>query len=87
MEKIGVIGAGSWGTALSLVLANNGKKVTLWSIVESEIAMLKEKHEHTDKLPGVILPESITFTTELEETIEASEMLILAVPLHGARPG
>ena len=80
MEKIGVIGAGSWGTALSLVLANNGKMVTLWSIVESEIAMLKEKHEHTDKLPGVILPESITFTTELEETIEASEMLILAVP-------
>ena len=80
MEKIGVIGAGSWGTALSLVLANNGKKVTLWSIVESEIAMLKEKHEHADKLPGVILPESITFTTELKETIEASEMLILAVP-------
>ena len=80
MEKIGVIGAGSWGTALSLVLANNGKKVTLWSIVESEIAMLKEKHEHTDKLPGVILPESITFTTELEAVIEASEMLILAVP-------
>ena len=80
MEKIGVIGAGSWGTALSLVLANNGKMVTLWSIVESEIAMLKEKHEHTDKLPGVILPESITFTTELEAVIEASEMLILAVP-------
>lgn len=80
MEKIGVIGAGSWGTALSLVLANNGKKVTLWSIVESEIAMLKEKHEHADKLPGVILPEGITFTTELKETIEASEMLILAVP-------
>lgn len=80
MEKIGVIGAGSWGTALSSVLARNGKQVTLWSIMEPEIAMLKEKHEHTDKLPGVILPESVSFTTDLKETIEGKDMLVLAVP-------
>lgn len=80
MEKIGVIGAGSWGTALSLVLANNGHRVTVWSIVEAEIAMLKERHEHTDKLPGVKLPESISFTTDLEKTIRENEVLVLAVP-------
>lgn len=80
MKKIGVIGAGSWGTALSLVLAKNGKQVTLWSIMEQEIAMLKEKHEHTEKLPGVILPKNVSFTTDLKETIEGSEMLVLAVP-------
>lgn len=80
MKKIGVIGAGSWGTALSLVLADNGNHVCIWSIVESEIDMLKEKHEHVDKLPGVILPKTVTFTTNLEDTIKSSDILVLAVP-------
>ena len=80
MSRVGIIGAGSWGTALSLVLANNGHSVEIWSIVESEIEMLKEKHEHIDKLPGVKLPDSITFTTDLEETIKNNDILVLAVP-------
>ena len=60
MAKTAVIGAGSWGTALSLVLHTNGNDVTVWSIVEQEVQMLREKHEHVDKLPGVKLPEDIT---------------------------
>lgn len=80
MERVGVIGAGSWGTALAVVLADNGHKVTMWSIVEDEIAMLKEKHEHVDKLPGVKLPDSMEFTTDLAQTIKESELLVLAVP-------
>ena len=80
MSRVGIIGAGSWGTALSLVLANNGHSVEIWSIVENEIEMLKEKHEHIDKLPGVKLPDSITFTTDIEETIKNNDILVLAVP-------
>lgn len=80
MGKIGVIGAGSWGCALAVVLAKNGHSVTMWSIVEDEIKMLNENHEHLDKLPGVKLPENIEFTTDLEKAIADSEMLILAVP-------
>ena len=76
MSRVGIIGAGSWGTALSLVLANNGHSVEIWSIVESEIEMLKEKHEHIDKLPGVKLPDSITFTTDIEETIKNNDILV-----------
>lgn len=45
MAKTAVIGAGSWGTALSLVLHTNGNDVTVWSIVEQEVQMLREKHE------------------------------------------
>ena len=80
MERVGVIGAGSWGTALAVVLAKNGHQVTVWSIIEDEITMLKEKHEHVDKLPGVKLPDSMEFTTDLEQAVRTSDMLVLAVP-------
>ena len=46
MAEVGVIGAGSWGIALAKLLHTNGNKVTVWSIVEDEIKMLQEKHEH-----------------------------------------
>ncbi len=80
MADYSVIGAGSWGTALARVLANNGHQVTVWSIMEDEIAMLREKREHELKLPGVKLPETIYFTTDLKEAVENKEMLVLAVP-------
>ena len=60
-----VIGAGSWGTALAVVLAHNGHNVTVWSILEDEVEMLTKEHEHKDKLPGVKIPETISFTTDL----------------------
>ena len=80
MAKVAVIGAGSWGTALAKVLHTNGNQVTVWSIVEAEIAMLRERHEHVDKLPGVKLPEDMEFTTDLKAAVEDKEYLILAVP-------
>lgn len=80
MASVAVIGAGSWGIALAKVLHTNGSDVTVWSIVEDEIKMLKEHHEHLDKLPGVKLPEDMQFTTDLKEAIEGKEYLILAVP-------
>lgn len=75
-----MIGAGSWGIALSVVLSENGHDVVVWSIMEDEIKMLRAHHEHVDKLPGVKLKESVTFTTDIREAIEGSDMLVLAVP-------
>ncbi len=80
MEKIGMIGAGSWGIALAKLLADNGHKVTVWSIIPEEIEMLKTKHEHIDKLPGVTLPDNIEYTTDLEATCKDKNILVLAVP-------
>ena len=80
MAKVGVIGAGSWGIALAKLLRTNGNEVTVWSIVEEEVAMLRREHEHIDKLPGVKLPEDVLFTTDLKEAIVGKEFLILAVP-------
>ena len=80
MAKVGVIGAGSWGTALAVLLHKNGHEITVWSIIEDEIKMLQEKHEHSDKLPGVILPEDMIFTTDLKEAVWGMDTLVLAVP-------
>lgn len=80
MKKIGVIGAGSWGTALAWLLANNGHEVTLWSIMEDEVKMLNETREHTFKLPGVKLQDSILITTDLETAMKDKDVLVLAVP-------
>lgn len=80
MAQIGVIGAGSWGIALAVLLHNNGHKVTVWSALGEEIDMLNAEHEHKDKLPGVKLPEEMVFTKELMEAVEGKDILVLAVP-------
>ncbi|MBR4026165.1 MAG: NAD(P)-binding domain-containing protein, partial [Lachnospiraceae bacterium] len=80
MKKIGIIGAGSWGTALAVNLTNNGHEVTIWSIIEDEIRMLKEHREHLDKLPNIKLAESMQFTCNLQEAIIGKDLIVLAVP-------
>jgi glycerol-3-phosphate dehydrogenase (NAD(P)+) len=80
MAKAGIIGAGSWGIALSTVLAHNGHDVEVWSILEDEVEMLRTKREHVQKLPGVKLPEQIRFTTDLEDTIKGKDLVVVAVP-------
>lgn len=78
MSKIGILGAGSWGTALSMVLAENGHEVMLWSAVESETAMLKEHREHKDRLPGVKLSPNIVIEESLEKACMDKELLVFA---------
>lgn len=80
MANIGVIGAGSWGTALSVLLYNNGNQVTVWSIDQKEVEMLDTKREHEKKLPGVKLPKDMVITGNLEETVRGKDFLVLAVP-------
>lgn len=80
MKKVCVLGAGSWGTALSIVLANNNHDVTVWSIDPEEVLMLKDYREQRDKLPGVILPSTIEFTTDVELALEGAELVVCAVP-------
>lgn len=80
MAKIGVLGAGSWGTALACLLHSNGHEVTIWSIIEEEVTMLRTKRQHESKLPGVILSEEIRITNDLEEAMADKDVLVLAVP-------
>ena len=80
MAKISVLGAGSWGTTLSLLLYNNGHSVRLWSALKDEVEMLNTKREHESKLPGVRLPEDIEITWDLESCLKDPDVAVLAVP-------
>ena len=78
MAKVCILGGGSWGIGLSVVLHKNGHEVTVWSAVPAEIQMLQEKHEHK-MLPGVKLPEDMIFTTDDKQAIEGKDLLVMAV--------
>lgn len=80
MRKICILGAGSWGTALSILLANKGHDVTVWSIDKEEVRMLNDFREQRDKLPGVIVPGTIVFTTDMSMALSTAEMVVCAVP-------
>ena len=80
MANVGVLGAGSWGTALSVLLSDNGHEVTVWSIDENEVNMLNEKREHELKLPGVKLPDDMVITGNMRSAIQGKDFLVLAVP-------
>ena len=81
-QKISVLGAGSWGTALALLLAKNNCDVLLWGHDENEIAALSRDREHKQLLPGFVLPEQITVSTSLELASKFSDIIFLVVPSH-----
>ena len=85
MSKVSVIGAGSWGTALAILLEKNGHEVTLWSHREEEAKELAKSREHKSKLPGVQIPERIEITGNLESALQAKDVLVFAVPSVAVR--
>lgn len=79
MAEIGIIGSGSWGIALALLLQHNGHKITVWSAIKEEIIQLNENREHKT-LPGITLGDTMVFTHDLKEAMEKKDILVLAVP-------
>ena len=78
MADISILGGGSWGIALAVLLHKNGHKITVWSALESEIEMLSSTHEHK-MLPGVKLSEEMVFTTDDKTAVSGKDVLIMAV--------
>lgn len=85
IEKIAVIGAGSWGTALAMVLADNGHDVRLWSHNEHQVEEINRYHTNKKYLPEIALPESIVGFASLSEALSEVEKIILAVPTKAIR--
>jgi len=83
--KVTVIGAGSWGTALAMVLARAGHEVQIWSR-EQEIAFnINNLHENNSYLPGVTLPDSIKAYTDLESCLDNRDLVVFGTPSHTTR--
>jgi glycerol-3-phosphate dehydrogenase (NAD(P)+) len=85
MSRVAVFGAGSWGTAFSVVLADAGNEVSLWARREELSATINDKRENTDYLPGVELPPGVTATHDPERTLASAEFVVLAVPSQTLR--
>ncbi len=79
MKRVSFLGAGSWGTALAILCANNGHQVTMWSKIKEETDMLKEHREHLERLPGAKLPDSITIEEDLGKACTGQDIIVFAV--------
>ena len=79
MAAVGIIGAGTWGTALAVLLNNNGQDVTIWSAFDTEIQEMSRTRRHKN-LPEVVLPDPIQMTADLRTAMAEKDMLIMAVP-------
>lgn len=84
MSNICVLGSGSWGTAIALLLLNNGHNVTLWSFTEAEYTVLSAEKENKRCLPGIIIPDDITLTADIN-CCKNQDIIVIATPSHGVR--
>ncbi len=80
MKNIAVIGSGGWGTAIASLLARNGHKVILWSYLQEESDALSADRENKRFLPGVKLPDNISYTASLEEAAKDAEIMVMVTP-------
>jgi len=85
MSKVAVFGAGSWGTAFSIVLADGGNDVTVWARREEVAASINDSRENAEYLPGIELPEAISATHDVEEAARDADIVVLATPSQTLR--
>ena len=85
MKKMCVIGAGSWGSALALSLYKNNHKVYMWTREVNQVEEINTTRQNSKFLPGVIIPEDLIVSNDLEEVIKDSEIVVVAVPSQAVR--
>ncbi len=85
MKKVAVIGSGSWGTALAVMLQKHGHDVIIWSRRQDAVDEMQKDRENKRYLPGVQLPEGLVFTTDRGAAVKDAEIIILSVPSKAVR--
>ena len=84
-KRIAVIGAGSFGTALAMTLSGRGHTVTMWARRKEQIEEMSKEHSNSHYLPGVVLPDELLFTDNLEDAVSGKDLLLFAVPAQKFR--
>lgn len=85
MARTAVLGAGSWGTTLGLVLHENGHEVVFWEFDPAQVEAVARDGENRKFLPGVAVPASMAITNEIERALEGRDAVVFAVPSHAVR--
>jgi glycerol-3-phosphate dehydrogenase (NAD(P)+) len=85
MSKIAVVGAGSWGTTLAILIAENGNEVRLWSREIENVESITKSRENKQYLPGAIIPKNVSVSDSLKKTVEGADMVINSVPAQFTR--
>ena len=83
--QIGVLGGGGWGTALARLLDSNGHRVCMWTRQAHNARELNDKRQNTKYLPDIPLPEPLKFSSDLHESVENSDVVVIAVPSNAVR--
>lgn len=84
-KKIGILGTGSWGTALGVLLANKGLDVEMWGRNSDQIKDMIESGENKKYLPDIKLPKELKLSSELNKAIDNKDILLFSIPTHGVR--
>ncbi len=84
-DKVAVIGAGSWGTTLAALLAQKGYRTLLWGRDANRVEEINREKTNSRYLPGIQLPDNLTATADLQDTISNSQFVVMAVPSHAMR--
>ncbi|MGH7166479.1 MAG: NAD(P)H-dependent glycerol-3-phosphate dehydrogenase, partial [Nitrospiraceae bacterium] len=85
IQKVAVIGAGAWGTALARLLADKDLQVRLWAYEQEVVEAIRSKRENTVFLPGITLPPALSPTGSLAEALQDCDLVVFVVPSHAAR--
>jgi len=85
MERVSIIGAGSWGTALAVSLARQGRELRLWAYEPEVVESIREQRENKIFLPGVTLPAGVSATNHLSEALADARIVLTVMPSHFCR--
>ena len=85
MSRVSVLGAGSWGTSLAIVLAENGHDTLIWSHRKEQANEMNIQHTNVKYLPTTILPTNLKATSDIAEAVTHAEIIVMAVPTKGIR--
>ncbi|MEW6087272.1 MAG: NAD(P)H-dependent glycerol-3-phosphate dehydrogenase [bacterium] len=85
ISKISILGGGSWGTTMAILLAEKGLPVIIWEYFKENAALMERERENKRLLPGIKIPQSVQITDNIEEAVNDSEVLVVALPSHTVR--
>lgn len=85
MKNIGVLGGGSWGCSLAILLSKNGHSVDMWIRNKKQLEDMKKSNENKKYLPGIKFPQSLKVQADIERTIHNKDIILMAIPTHGVR--